>query len=127
MIKLAPSDDSVEMMDAPGIVDTRYAVIVSKKLPPEYLKIAIENVYPEFYSRFNQCINMPFRDLLRLSVKIHNDPEVQSEVQTAFCQIEAILKAEQIEIENLKSCKKFLFDKMMAGEDLDDGDESGKR
>lgn len=127
MIKLASSDDSVEMMDAPGIVDPRYAVIVSKKLPPEYLKIAIENVYPEFYSRFNQCINMAFCDLLRLSVKIHNDPETQAAVCQAAKEIEAMLKAEQTEIENLKSCKKFLLDKMMCDkEDLGDGDESGQ-
>ncbi len=112
MIKLASSDDSVAMMDAPGNVDPRYAVIISKALPPEYLKLAIENVYPEFYIRFNQCINMAFCDLLRLSVKIHNDPKTQVAVCQAAKEIEKMLKAEQTEIEHLKSCKGVLLAKI---------------
>ena len=111
LIALSATKPEPEYAPDSGEIDTRYAVIMPKRIEPEYLFEAVKWALPEFLYKHRTGINLQFSELKHLKVTVVSRENQQIWVSAIKKLNDQINETEQ-EIEVLKDMKKFYLDGM---------------
>lgn len=95
-------------------VSHRYVCITSKGLPADYLYVAIEAALDRFLSRYLQTINISFKDVGRMELYIHTEPQDQRAIAACFQGLNQMIDTAERQISEKKRMKINLLDRMMA-------------
>lgn len=96
---------------AGGEIDSRYAVLVPKKILSEYLFEAVKWELPEFLHKHRTGINLQFSELKHLNIVVLAEKEQITWVK-AIKKLNDQIVGEQKEISRLKDMKAWYLDSM---------------
>ena len=111
LIALSATKPEPEYAPDSGEIDTRYAVIMPKKIEPEYLFEAVKWEMPEFLHKHRTGINLQFSELKHLKVAVIGK-EDQLAWMRAIKKLNDQINETQQEIETMKDMKKFYMNGM---------------
>lgn len=104
---------SISQLDQPSEVSGRYVCIISKKLPADYLYVAIEAAIDRFLRRYLQTINISFNDVGKMIIQVHTDPNDQRLIASCHRELNRRIEMAEQKIVEKKRLKENLLGRMM--------------
>lgn len=112
-IGLGGSSGVVNFLKEEGPVRQRSAAILPKtQMDPTYLRMVLEEQFPDYYRRTNQGINYPFSCLEEMTVQIHDSPEERKRWVKAYEELDRQEEETLRMIEVLKNLKQYCLQGM---------------
>lgn len=112
-VKLSAVDDFVGKIEAPGEIDSRFAVFEPLEgIDAEYLFLTVSRSFPDFLRRYRTTINLQFDTLQHFTVQWHDDAETRRDIVEKQAAIAREIWLVEAQIEREKQAKKWYLAKM---------------
>lgn len=112
-VKLSAVDDFVGQIEAPGEIDSRFAVFEPLDgVDTEYLLLTVQRSFPGFLRRYRTTINLQFDMLQHFTVRWHDDAETRRDIVERQAAITREIQLVEAQIEREKQAKKWYLAKL---------------
>lgn len=112
-IQISATRGQIGYLIEPKGIETKYVAIVPQAgINPKYFNIVMQKNVEEFIYKYGSGLNIQEKDVGKFPIQLHNK-ETQDAIAKMFGYAEDQEQIAQAEIDNLKSLKQTLLNKMM--------------